>query len=225
MYFEGVQFGSHTNVKLYRVGEFAVVNVNVDGKDALNSKATIRTNAKNKDGSVANITFSSKIYGEVSKIDIVQNDKALTANSRKVNSSEYIYTNTYTASDFTDGDSVYMYVTLKSGKVEKTKLNINSLRVFTDDISVKLPEKVHCSSAILLLIGSTVYRSILSSQINSDFLMNITDLKVQLPLVSTLTLKRNLKTEISKRKIRPKRMTQAIIRTMRALKDTQHSPK
>ena len=141
MYFEGVQFGSHTNVKLYRVGEFAVVNVNVDGKDALNSKATIRTNAKNKDGSVANITFSSKIYGEVSKIDIVQNDKALTANSRKVNSSEYIYTNTYTASDFTDGDSVYMYVTLKSGKVEKTKLNINSLRVFTDDISVKLPEK------------------------------------------------------------------------------------
>ena len=82
MYFEGVQFGSHTNVKLYRVGEFAVVNVNVDGKDALNSKATIRTNAKNKDGSVANITFSSKIYGEVSKIDIVQNDKALTANSR-----------------------------------------------------------------------------------------------------------------------------------------------
>lgn len=92
MYFEGVQFGSHTNVKLYRVGEFAVVNVNVDGKDALNSKATIRTNAKNKDGSVANITFSSKIYGEVSKIDIVQNDKALTANSRKVNSSEYIYT-------------------------------------------------------------------------------------------------------------------------------------
>ena len=141
MYFEGVQFGSHTNVKLYRVGEFAVVNVNVDGKDALNSKATIRTNAKNKDGSVANITFSSKIYGEVSKIDIVQNDKALTANSRKVNSSEYIYTNTYTASDFTDGDSVYMYVTLKSGEVEKTKLNINSLRVFTDDISVKLPEK------------------------------------------------------------------------------------
>ena len=141
MYFEGVQFGSHTNVKLYRVGEFAVVNVNVDGKDALNSKATIRTNAKNKDGGVANITFSSKIYGEVSKIDIVQNDKALTANSRKVNSSEYIYTNTYTASDFTDGDSVYMYVTLKSGKVEKTKLNINSLRVFTDDISVKLPEK------------------------------------------------------------------------------------
>ena len=141
MYFEGVQFGSHTNVKLYRVGEFAVVNVNVDGKDALNSKATIRTNAKNKDGSVANITFSSKIHGEVSKIDIVQNDKALTANSRKVNSSEYIYTNTYTASDFTDGDSVYMYVTLKSGKVEKTKLNINSLRVFTDDISVKLPEK------------------------------------------------------------------------------------
>ena len=141
MYFEGVQFGSHTNVKLYRVGEFAVVNVNVDGKDALNSKATIRTNAKNKDGSVANITFSSKIYGEVSKIDIVQNDKALTANSRKVNSSEYIYTNTYTASDFTDGDSVYMYVTLKSGKVEKTKLNINFLRVFTDDISVKLPEK------------------------------------------------------------------------------------
>ena len=141
MYFEGVQFGSHTNVKLYRVGEFAVVNVNVDGKDALNSKTTIRTNAKNKDGSVANITFSSKIYGEVSKIDIVQNDKALTANSRKVNSSEYIYTNTYTASDFTDGDSVYMYVTLKSGKVEKTKLNINSLRVFTDDISVKLPEK------------------------------------------------------------------------------------
>ena len=141
MYFEGVQFGSHTNVKLYRVGEFAVVNVNVDGKDALNSKATIRTNAKNKDGSVANITFSSKIYGEVSKIDIVQNDKALTANSRKVNSSEYIYTNTYTASDFTDGDSVYMYVTLKSGKVEKAKLNINSLRVFTDDISVKLPEK------------------------------------------------------------------------------------
>ena len=141
MYFEGVQFGSHTNVKLYRVGEFAVVNVNVDGKDALNSKATIRTNAKNKDGSVANITFSSKIYGEVPKIDIVQNDKALTANSRKVNSSEYIYTNTYTASDFTDGDSVYMYVTLKSGKVEKTKLNINSLRVFTDDISVKLPEK------------------------------------------------------------------------------------
>ena len=141
MYFEGVQFGSHTNVKLYRVGEFAVVNVNVDGKDALNSKATIRTNAKNKDGSVANITFSSKIYGEVSKIDIVQNDKALTANSRKVNSSEYIYTNTYTASDFTDGDSVYMYVTLKSAKVEKTKLNINSLRVFTDDISVKLPEK------------------------------------------------------------------------------------
>ena len=141
MYFEGVQFGSHTNVKLYRVGEFAVVNVNVDGKDALNSKATIRTNAKNKDGSVANITFSSKIYGEVSKIDIVQNDKALTANSRKVNSSEYIYTNTYTASDFTDGDSVYMYVTLKSGEVEKTKLNINSLRVFTDDISVRLPEK------------------------------------------------------------------------------------
>ncbi len=141
MYFEGVQFGSHTNVKLYRVGEFAVVNVNVDGKDALNSKATIRTNAKNKDGSVANITFSSKIYGEVSKIDIVQNDKALTANSRKVNSSEYIYTNTYTASDFTEGDSVYMYVTLKSGEVEKTKLNINSLRVFTDDISVKLPEK------------------------------------------------------------------------------------
>ena len=118
-----------------------------------------------------------------------------------------------------------MYVTLKSGKVEKTKLNINSLRVFTDDISVKLPEKVHCSSAILLLIGSTVYRSILSSQINSDFLMNITDLRVQLPLVSTLTLKRNLKTEISKRKIRPKRMIQAIIRTMRALKDTQHSPK
>ena len=141
MYFEGVQFGSHTNVKLYRVGEFAVVNVNVDGKDALNSKATIRTNAKNKDGSVANITFSSKIYGEVSKIDIVQNDKALTANSRKVNSSEYIYTNTYTASDFTEGDSVYMYVTLKSGEVEKTKLNINSVRVFTDDISVKLPEK------------------------------------------------------------------------------------
>ena len=141
MYFEGVQFGSHTNVKLYRVGEFAVVNVNVDGKDALNSKATIRTNAKNKDGSVANITFSSKIYGEVSKIDIVQNDKALTANSRKVNSSEYIYTNTYTASDFTEGDSVYMYVTLKSDEVEKTKLNINSVRVFTDDISVKLPEK------------------------------------------------------------------------------------
>ncbi len=141
MYFEGVQFGSHTNVKLYRVGEFAVVNVNVDGKDALNSKATIRTNAKNKDGSVANITFSSKIYGEVSKIDIVQNDKALTANSRKVNSSEYIYTNTYTASDFTEGDSVYMYVTLKSGEVEKTRLNINSVRVFTDDISVKLPEK------------------------------------------------------------------------------------
>ena len=141
MYFEGVQFGSHTNVKLYRVGEFAVVNVNVDGKDALNSKATIRTNAKNKDGSVANITFSSKIYGEVSKIDIVQNDKALTANSRKVDSSEYIYTNTYTASDFTEGDSVYMYVTLKSGEVEKTKLNINSVRVFTDDISVKLPEK------------------------------------------------------------------------------------
>ena len=141
MYFEGVQFGSHTNVKLYRVGEFAVVNVNVDGKDALNSKATIRTNAKNKDGSVANITFSSKIYGEVSKIDIVQNDKALTANNRKVNSSEYIYTNTYTASDFTEGDSVYMYVTLKSGEVEKTKLNINSVRVFTDDISVKLPEK------------------------------------------------------------------------------------
>lgn len=141
MYFEGVQFGSHTNVKLYRVGEFAVVNVNVDGKDALNSKATIRTNAKNKDGSVANITFSSQIYGEVSKIDIVQNDKALTANSRKVNSSEYIYTNTYTASDFTEGDSVYMYVTLKSGEVEKRKLNINSVRVFTDDISVKLPEK------------------------------------------------------------------------------------
>lgn len=141
MFFEGVQFGSHTTVKLYRVGEFAVVNVNVDGKDALNSKATIRTNAKNKDGSAANITFTTKIYGEVSKIDIVQNDKALTANSRKVNSSEYIYTNTYTASDFTEGDPVYMYVTLKSGEIDKTKLNINSVRVFTDDISVKLPEK------------------------------------------------------------------------------------
>lgn len=141
MFFEGVQFGSHTTVKLYRVGEFAVVNVNVDGKDALNSKATIRTNAKNKDGSAANITFTTKIYGEVSKVDIVQNDKALTANSRKVNSSEYIYTNTYTASDFTEGDPVYMYVTLKSGEIDKTKLNINSVRVFTDDISVKLPEK------------------------------------------------------------------------------------
>ena len=61
---------------MYRVGEYAVASVKVDGADALKSKASIQTNAKNKDGSAASVTFIAKIYGEISSVDVVQNDKA-----------------------------------------------------------------------------------------------------------------------------------------------------
>lgn len=141
MYFDGVQFGSHTNVKLYRVGEFAVASVNMDGKDVLNSNSIIKTKKTNQDGTPASVTFTSKIYGEVSSVDVVQNNKILTAKSKKVNSSEYVYTNTYSVADFSIDDNVYLSITLKSGEVKQTKLNISTVTVTFDDITLTLPEK------------------------------------------------------------------------------------
>ena len=138
--FAGLLFGSNTKVKLYRVGEYAVASVKVDGADALKSKASIQTNAKNKDGSAASVTFIAKIYGEISSVDVVQNDKTLTAKSKNINSDEYIYTNTYIASDFEKSKPVYLYVTLKSGKIEKTALNVSSVMLTYQDVSIELPE-------------------------------------------------------------------------------------
>ena len=138
--FAGLLFGSNTKIKLYRVGEYAVASVKVDGADALKSKASIQTNAKNKDGSAASVTFIAKIYGEISSVDVVQNDKTLTAKSKNINSDEYIYTNTYIASDFEKSKPVYLYVTLKSGKIEKTALNVSSVMLTYQDVSIELPE-------------------------------------------------------------------------------------
>ena len=138
--FAGLLFGSNTKVKLYRVGEYAVASVKVDGVDALKSKASIQTNAKNKDGSAASVTFIAKIYGEISSVDVVQNDKTLTAKSKNINPDEYIYTNTYIASDFEKSKPVYLYVTLKSGKIEKTALNVSSVMLTYQDVSIELPE-------------------------------------------------------------------------------------
>ena len=138
--FAGLLFGSNTKIKLYRVGEYAVASVKVDGADALKSKASIQTNAKNKDGSAASVTFIAKIYGEISSVGVVQNDKTLTAKSKNINSDEYIYTNTYIASDFEKSKPVYLYVTLKSGKIEKTALNVSSVMLTYQDVSIELPE-------------------------------------------------------------------------------------
>ena len=141
--FAGLLFGSNTKIKLYRVGEYAVASVKVDGADALKSKASIQTNAKNKDGSAASVTFIAKIYGEISSVDVVQNDKTLTAKSKNINSDEYIYTNTYIASDFEKSKPVYLYVTLKSGKIEKTALNVSSVMLTYQDVSIELPESTY----------------------------------------------------------------------------------
>ena len=114
--FKSVKFGKSNGVTLYREGEYAVDSVLVNGKDATKYSTSIQTNKTDSDDNPVSVTVTSKIYGNVKSVDVIQNGKVLKSLSSGHSELEHTYTATYSAADFTDKEQVVLRVTENSGE-------------------------------------------------------------------------------------------------------------
>lgn len=97
--------------------------------------------------------------------------------------------------------------------------------MFTDDISVKLPEKgsLFFSDSSFDWLNGVSFDFEFTDKLGLSYEYNRSESTVTVGV--NFDIEKELENGNIKKKDPTKRMIQAIIRTMRALKDTQHSPK
>lgn len=142
--FKSVKFGKSNGVTLYREGEYAVDSVLVNGKDATKYSTSIQTNKTDSDDNPVSVTVTSKIYGNVKSVDVVQNGKVLKSLSSGHSELEHTYTATYSAADFTEKEQVVLRVTENSGEQHTEKLKINAVK-FDLNPTLDLPDSINVS--------------------------------------------------------------------------------
>ncbi len=141
------KWGNGDAITLYKEGEYALVSVDLAGRNTLERSAPIEVTRTNSDGTPLRISFNSFIYGDVEKVEITQNGNVIKPVSTGANKSTHIYTNTYTVDQFTPSTTVSIEVTaIVSGK--KT--------IYTENLKVSVTKFVKPDIEIPDLKGMTI---------------------------------------------------------------------
>ncbi len=140
--YNGPKWGKGETIVLHKEGVFAVDYVKLNNVNVLESNASFDIQQKNSDGTSKQIKFTSKIYGDVLSVDLVQNGKIITPVNRASTPETFMYTNTYAVDKFEEGEQIYLSVTLDKTKHSEDPKPI-LLKIGVDNFQIpemKLPQ-------------------------------------------------------------------------------------
>ncbi len=137
--FEGVQLGTNKHITLYKLTDFVLEDVFLNGKSAVSQSCQITTNDTDENDAPSTATFIARIYGEVDNFDVYQNGSPIAYVSKGRSISEHLYQVVCSVDSFAKGAPIEFRVKNKDGDELVQPLNINVVTI-NFDMDIQLPE-------------------------------------------------------------------------------------